>query len=127
MMYARYRPTVQIEVMAKYANGTPSALPQIAGIVMIRDAVDTAITAYNGTRCRLRRRNSRQPGMPRSRENAYHVRDALVSPAAPQKSWPIVAIRTTIFAAHMWLFMALVKIEIAVPPAPLTAFTSWAA
>ena len=55
------------------------------------------------------------------------MRDALVSPAAPQKSWPIVAIRTTSFAAHMWLFMALVKIEIEVPPAPLTAFTSWAA
>src|SRR6266568_2133126 len=121
MMYARYRPTVQIEVMAKYANGTPSALPQIAGIVMIRDAVDTAITAYKGTRCRFRRRNSRQPGIPRSRENAYQVRDALVSPAAPQKSWPTVAMMSTSLAPQMWLLIALSNSVGANPAAPLMA------
>ena len=40
-----------------------------------------------------------QPGIAWSREKAYHVRDALVRHAMPQKSWPIVAISTTALAA----------------------------
>src|SRR5438309_2291750 len=94
-------------------------------MVMKSAATDTAITALNGTRWRFRRRNRAQPGMPRSRENAYQVRDALVSPAAPQKSWPIVAIRITAFAAHG--SSALLKIASEVPPAVLTALTLVAA
>src|SRR5262245_603287 len=86
---------------------------------MISAAMETAITALNGTRRSLRRRKSHHPGMPRSRENAYQVRDALVRPAAPQKSWPIVAIRITLFAAQE--SSEVVKIEIEVPPASLTA------
>src|SRR5437867_184018 len=94
-----YRPTVQIPVIATYAHGTPRLLPQRAGIVMMNDAIDTAITAYSGTRWRFRRRKSHQPGMPLSREKAYHVREALVRPAAPQNSWPMVAMIRTAFAA----------------------------
>src|SRR5438270_10423435 len=94
-------------------------------MVMISETTATAITALNGTRLALMRRNSAQPGIPRSRENAYQVRDALVSPAAPQNSWPIVATRITALAAHE--SRALLKIAIEVPPAPVTAFSSVAA
>ena len=66
--------------------------PNRAGIAITSEKNDTAITALNGTLSRLTRRNSAQPGIPRSRENAYQVRDALVRPAAPQKSCPTVAI-----------------------------------
>ena len=91
---------MQIAVIAKYAHGTPVLVPKYAGIVMISDAIDTASTAYSGTRLAFSRRNSAQPGIPRSRENAYHVRDALVRPAAPQNSCPTVQMISTIFAAH---------------------------
>src|SRR5439155_24262048 len=99
MMYARYRPTVQIAVIAKYAHGKPTLLPKYAGIVMISAATDEASTAYIGTRSRFRRLNSHQPGIPLSRENAYHVREQLVSPAAPQKSCPTVQMSSTALAA----------------------------
>src|SRR5215216_7316869 len=99
MMYATYRPTVQIPVSAKNANGM-LFLPNSAGIAITSDATDTAITALNGTRSWLTRRKSDQPGIPRSRENAYHVREALVRPAAPQNSCPTVAMISTIFAAQ---------------------------
>src|SRR5947209_6952568 len=67
---------------------------------MISAAIDTASTAYRGTRCAFRRRNRAHPGIPRSRENAYHVRDALVRPAAPQNSCPTVQMISTNFAAQ---------------------------
>src|SRR5919201_3741102 len=126
MMYARYSPTVQMEVIAKYAHGTPF-VPQYAGMVMISDATETARTAYSGTRAWFSRRKSHQPGMPRSREKAYHVRDALVSPAAPQNSCPTVAMIRISLAPHKWLAMALVKIVPTKPPVPSTAFVSVAA
>src|SRR3954451_569666 len=75
-------------------------LPNSAGMEMIRANTETAITPLNGTRSRLTRRKIAQPGIARSRENAYQVREALVRHAVPQKSWPMVAIRTTSFAAH---------------------------
>src|SRR3954452_2973918 len=124
MMYATYRPTVQIPVSAKNANGM-LFFPNRAGMAMISEAIETAITALNGTRSRLRRRNIHQPGIPRSRENAYHVRDALVSPAAPQNSWPITAIRRTALAAAE--VRAVWKIAIDVTPAVVTLFSSVAA
>src|SRR5262245_3373202 len=123
-MYARYRPTVQIPVSAKNANGM-SCLPNRAGMAISSDATETAITALNGTRSEFTRRKSAQPGIPRSRENAYHVREALVSPAAPQKNCPTVAIRITSFAAQESI--ALVKIAPTKPALSLTAFTSVAA
>src|SRR5436305_8616483 len=67
---------------------------------MISETIDTAITAHSGTRLAFTRRNSAHPGIPRSRENAYQVRDALVRPAAPQNSWPTVQMISTNFAAH---------------------------
>ncbi len=66
-----------------------------------------------------------QPGMPRSREKAYQVREALVRPAAPQKICPIVAIRITSFAAHV--SSELSKIAKTVPAPSFTASTSLAA
>src|SRR5215216_5123623 len=101
-----------------------SFLPNRAGMAMINEAIETAITALNGTRSRLMRRKIAQPGIPRSRENAYQVRDALVSPAAPQKNCPTVAIKITIFAAQG--SRALVKIDPTKPPLLLTAPT-WVA
>src|SRR5215207_6216700 len=100
-------------------------LPNNAGIAITSAATDTAITALNGTRSRLIRRNSHQPGIPRSRENAYHVREALVRPAAPQKICPIVAIRITSFAAQE--SSELVKIDPEKPAASLIAASSVAA
>src|SRR5919201_867016 len=100
-------------------------VPNSAGIAITSEATDTAITALNGTLSALTRRNKAQPGIPRSRENAYHVRDALVRPAAPQKNWPTVAIRITSFAAHA--FIELVKIVPTKPALLLIAFTSVAA
>ena len=76
---------MQIPVSAKNANGT-LFLPNSAGIEMISENTETAITALNGTRSRLTRRKMYQPGIARSRENAYQVREALVRPAAPQNS-----------------------------------------
>ncbi len=86
-------------VIAKNANGM-SFFPNKAGIAITSEKNETPMTALNGTLSRLTRRNSHQPGIPRSRENAYHVREALVSPAAPQKNCPTVAIRITSFAAQ---------------------------
>ncbi len=63
--------------------------------------------------------------MPRSRENAYHVREALVRPAAPQKSWPTVAIIRISLAAQE--SSALVKIAPTNPALSLMASTSFAA
>ena len=69
---------MQIPVSAKNANGM-SADPNSAGIAMISENTDTAITALNGTLSLFTRRNKNQPGIARSRENAYQVREALVS------------------------------------------------
>src|SRR5215212_11449364 len=101
-----------------------SFLPKSAGIEMSAEKNETAITALNGTRSRLIRRKIAQPGMPRSRENAYQVREALVRPAAPQKNWPTVAISTTIFAAQE--SSAELKMPNTAPPESFTAVTSFA-
>jgi len=87
---------------------------------MINDAIETPSTAYTGTRCALRRRNNVHPGIPRSREKAYHVRDALVRPAAPQNSWPTVQIISTNFAAHELRPFSRIGIE----PPPALVITS---
>src|SRR3954470_5784766 len=120
-----YRPIVVIETTAKNAHGTPAALPVSAGSVMTSAATATARTASAGTRRLSTRLHRRQPGMARSRENAYHVRDALVRPAMPQNSWPMVEMRIT-SSAHPEP-IELVNTEIDVPPALLIAGTSAAA
>jgi hypothetical protein len=48
----------------------------------------------------LSRVHSRQPGTARSRENAYIIREQLVTHAMPQNSCPIVAMTTTALFAH---------------------------
>src|SRR6187200_653104 len=106
-----YRPIVVIETTAKNAHGTPAAFP--------------ARTENAGTRRLSTALHRRQPGIARSRENAYQVRDALVRPAMPQKIWPIVEMRITSSAQPE--LIALVKTEIDVPPASLIAFVSEAA
>src|ERR671936_1986000 len=111
-------------VIAKNANGM-LFLPNSAGIAMTSEKNETAITALKGTRSRLTRRKIDQPGMPRSRENAYHVREALVSPAAPQNSWPTVAMMSTSLAAHE--SSALEKMAPTKPALSSTAFSSVAA
>src|SRR5207302_7385506 len=92
---------------------------------MISAAIEDASTAYSGTRWRLRRRNSAQPGIPLSRENAYHVREQLVSPAAPQNSWPTVQMRSTALAAAEVSAVSMTGIE--PPPFSVIAGTLVAA
>ena len=74
-MYARHRPTVQIPVSAKNANGM-SSLPNSAGMAISSETIDTPITALNGTRAWLTRRNSDQPGHPVARESVPGARGA---------------------------------------------------
>src|SRR2546421_7995051 len=63
--------------------------------------------------------------MPRSREKAYHVRDALVMPAITQKIWPTVQMNSTVLADA--LLSAPVMIGIEPPPPPVTPFSLWTA
>src|SRR4029079_7439909 len=123
--YAMYSPIVVIDTTAKNAHGTPAALPVSAGSVMTSAATATANTDSAGTRRLSTRLHSRQPGIARSRESAYQVREALVSPAMPQKSCPMVEMRITSSAQPE--LIALVKTEIEVPPASLIAVVSDAA
>ena len=53
------------------------------------------MTALNGTPSLFTFERWREPGMPRSRENAKHIREALVRQASPQNSWPTVQINST--------------------------------
>ena len=59
---------------------------------MISAATAIAITALNGTFASLTlEQDIRDAGpKPPSRENAKHIREALVRQAMPQKSWPTV-------------------------------------
>src|SRR3954453_2225301 len=113
---------VVIETTALKAHGTPAALPPSAGSVMISAQTATASTEYTGTWRLSTLLHSRQPGIGRSRENAYHGRDALVRPAMPQKICPIVAMKIT--ASAQPELIALVNTEVAVPPPALSAFVS---
>src|SRR5437763_14350384 len=92
---------------------------------MISAAIEEASTAYSGTRCRFSRLNSGHPGIPRSRENAYQVREQLVRPAAPQNSWPTVQISSTAFAAAVVSEVSMIGIE--PPPFSVIAGTFLAA
>src|SRR3954454_23533940 len=116
---------VVIETTALKAHGTPAALPPSAGSVMMSAQTATASTEYTGTRRLSTLLQSRQPGIARSREKAYHVREALVRPAMPQKICPIVAMKIT--ASAQPELSAVVITEIDVPPASLIAFVSLAA
>src|SRR3954454_10883109 len=84
-----------IDTTAKNAHGAPAALPFSAGRVTSSENAATARTELAGTRRLSTLLQIRQPGIARSRENAYQVRDALVRAAMPQKICPIVEIRMT--------------------------------
>src|ERR1700712_136925 len=114
-----------MDTTAKNAHGTPAALPASAGRGMTSAAAATASTENAGTRRRSTLLHSRQPGIARSRENAYQVRDALVRPAMPQKICPIVEMR--MIASAQPEPSELVNTEIDVPPASLIALVSEAA
>src|SRR5215210_4460687 len=115
----------QIETTAKNAYGAPLASPSSAGSVITSAATQEKTTAYAGTRWGLSRVHMRQPGTARSRENAYVMREQLVTHAMPQNSWPIVAITTTSFCQPSESEVAKTARE---DPAPsLMPFTSVAA
>ena len=56
-------------------------------------------TAFTGTPLALTFDRAPAPGSPRSRENAKHMRDALVRQATPQNSCPMVEMNTTALVA----------------------------
>src|SRR5450755_3627089 len=59
----------------------------------------TNSTAYVGVRFLPSRRHRLWPGMAPSREKANVIREALVTHAMPQNSWPMVEMRITPLAA----------------------------
>src|ERR1035438_5185383 len=110
-----YRPITEIEVTARNATGVPSEFGKYAGIVMISANTQTNSTAQVGVRFLPSLRHRLCPGTAPSRENANVIREALVTHAIPQNSWPIVEIRITAFAADE--LSAVVKIVSAGKPA----------
>ena len=92
---------------------------------MTRAAIAIVSTASTGTPLALTFDRVFEPGMPRSRENAKHMREALVRQAVPQNSCPTVAIRITSLAAQ--LSRAEVKTAGEYPAAASIALTSVAA
>src|SRR5450755_2426943 len=68
---------------------------------MITAHTTTNRTDQVGVRFAPRRRQSEWPGIAPSRENANVMRDALVTHAIPQNSWPTVEIRITALAAAL--------------------------
>src|ERR1700735_5285988 len=75
----------------------------------------TKRTANVGVPLDPSRRHRLWPGMAPSRENANVIRDALVTHAIPQNSWPIVEINSTPLAAA--LLSAVSRIATAGKPA----------
>src|ERR1700726_2120595 len=94
-----YRPITEIEVTARNATGVPRWFGKYAGNVMIAANTTTNATDHVGVRFLPRRRQRLCPGTAPSRENANVMREALVTQAIPQNSWPTVEIRITAFAA----------------------------
>src|SRR5215212_168346 len=115
----------QTETTAKNATGMPSATFHSAGSVMISAQVTTKRTAPTGVWFLFSFVQICQPGIARSRENAYVMREALVTQAMPQNSWPMQEMRITISAAVADNALSSTASE---PPAPsLIASTSVAA
>ena len=84
---------------ARNATGLPRWFGKYAGIVMISANTTTNSTDQVGVRLLPSRRHRLWPGTAPSREKANVIREALVTQAIPQNSWPIVEIRSTAFAA----------------------------
>ena len=73
----------------------PRWFGKYAGIVTMIANSTTKNTAHVGVLLELRRRHKLCPGTAPSRENANVMREALVTHATPQNSWPTVEISTT--------------------------------
>ena len=73
----------------------------------------------------LSRRHRLWPGTAPSRENANVIRDALVTQAMPQNSWPTVEMTSTALAADEVSADSMIDCE--VPPAASIAFVCVAA
>src|ERR671921_591677 len=115
-----------IDTTAKNAYGNAFSSPSSAGSVITRAAMVTKITAQVGTPVfGFTRRRWRDHGRPLSRENANVIRDALVTQAIPQNSWPTVEMTTTAFSAQE--SRELLKMASDDPAPSLTAPTSVAA
>src|ERR1044072_1825639 len=97
-----YNPITVIETTARNAQGTPASLPFSAGSVMTNAAAAMAMTALNGTPSLLTLDRALEGACPnaRSRENAKHIREALVRHARPQNNWPMVEIASTALNAE---------------------------
>src|ERR1700760_2873518 len=85
----------------------------------------TKATAQVGVRRWVSRRQRLWPGTAPSREKANVIREALVTHAIPQNSWPTVEITSTAFAAAELSEVSMTDCE--VPPAALIALTCVAA
>src|ERR1700752_727548 len=94
-----YSPITAIEVTARNPAGLPRWFGKYAGMVMISANKTTNSTDQLGVRFFPSRRQRLWPGTAPSRENANVMRDALVTQAIPQNSWPIVEISSTALAA----------------------------
>src|SRR4051812_4109603 len=98
---------------------------------MMPAAIAITITALNGTRFALTFAQAFEIGpRPPSRENAKHIRDALVRHALPQKSWPTVQMMSrTLKAVRVSAWSKIASVDPA--PNPLLAFdtkpTFWTA
>src|SRR5580704_12613023 len=93
-------------------------------MVMISATTVTNTTAHVGVLFLPSRRHRLWPGTAPSRENANVIREALVTHAIPQNSWPTVEITSTALAAAE--LSALSMIDCEVPPAALIVLT-WVA
>ena len=95
-------------------------MPFSAGSVRISANTQLPTIARRpGSRLWLTRLHSRQPGTAPSRENAYIMREQLVTQAMPQNSWPIVEMRITTSPSRCHRAR---KTAIELPPASLIAF-----
>src|ERR1700690_1421130 len=94
-----YSPITEIEVTARNATGAPRWFGKYAGIVIPSANTTTNSTDQVGVRLCPSRRHRLWPGTAPSREKANVIREALVTHAIPQSSWPIVEIRSTALAA----------------------------
>ena len=94
-------------------------------MVMMNANTQTKKTAHVGVRLDPSRRHRLCPGTAPSREKAKVMREALVTQAMPQNSWPTVEMTSTALAAAE--VSAVSMIDCYAPPAALMALTLVAA
>src|SRR3954470_8532480 len=114
-----------MDTTAVNATVRPSLLPLSAGRVRISAKIATPITALNGIRRALTRRQKLDAGTAPSRLNANIMREALVMQLMPQKNCPTTQMMRIVLTHDVDI--ALSKTAKTVPPPALTAFVSLAA